>query len=69
MRDFGGMICLACGVELPAVLRWGASLRCLTCRELSAPIRTEFARWERELRLMQARLEELRAWAEAPTAA
>jgi hypothetical protein len=69
MRDFGQMICLACGSELPESLRWGASLRCQTCREHSAPLRTDFARWEREFRLMQARLEELRAWEEAPTAA
>lgn len=69
MRDFGRLICLACGVELPESLRWGASLRCQTCRELSAPLRTDFARWEQEFRVMRTRLDELRASVEAPTAA
>jgi|tagenome__1003787_1003787.scaffolds.fasta_scaffold20032976_3 hypothetical protein len=68
MRDFSRMICLACGAELPEALRWVASLRCQTCREVSAPLRTDFARWEREFSVMRARLDELRAWEEAPTA-
>ena len=69
MRDFGRIICLACGSELPEALRWAASLRCQTCRELNAPLRTDLASWEREFRVMRARLEELRGWEEAPTAA
>jgi hypothetical protein len=69
MRDFGRIICLACGSELPESLSWGASLRCHTCRELSAPLRTDLARWQREFRVMRARLDELRASEEAPTAA
>jgi hypothetical protein len=69
MRDFSGIICLACGAELPESLRRAASLRCQTCRELSSPLRTDLARWEREFRQMRARLEELRALEEAPTAA
>jgi hypothetical protein len=69
MRDVGAIICLACGVELPESLRCGGSLRCQTCRELSSPLRTDFARWEREFRLMRARLEELRALREEPAAA
>jgi hypothetical protein len=69
MRNLGVVICLACGSELPESLRFGASLRCHTCRELRAPLRTDLARWEREFRVMRARLDELRAWEEAPTAA
>jgi len=69
MRDFGRIICLACGSELPESLSWCASLRCQTCRELSAPLSTDLARWEREFRVMRARLDELRASEEAPTAA
>jgi hypothetical protein len=70
MSDLGGIICLACGVELPESLSWTASLRCHSCRELQSPLRAEFARWEREFRLMRSRLENLRDYsAEAPTAA
>ncbi|MDX6408329.1 MAG: hypothetical protein QOE13_1400 [Gaiellaceae bacterium] len=70
MPSLGGIICLACGVELPESLRWTASLRCHGCRELQSPLRAELARWEQEFRLMRVRLEDLRAYpAEAPTAA
>ncbi len=70
MSDLGGIICLACGVELPESLRWSASLRCHGCRDLSAPLRADFARWEKEFRLIRSRLESLRAYsAEAQTAA
>ena len=69
MRDFGRIICLACGSELPESLSCGASLRCHTCRELSAPLRTDLARGQREFRVMLARIDELRASEEAPTAA
>jgi hypothetical protein len=46
----GGIICLACGAQLPESLRWTASLRCHGCRELEAPLRADLARWERESR-------------------
>jgi hypothetical protein len=70
MSNLGGIICLACGIELPESLRWTASLRCHRCRELQSPLSAEFARWEQEFRLMRSRLESLRAYsAEAPTAA
>ena len=69
MHDFGGIICLACGLELPESLRWTASLRCHTCRELNSPLQADFARWEQEFRVMRARLENLRAGLEEPTAA
>jgi hypothetical protein len=70
MPDLGGIICLACGTELPESLRWTASLRCHTCRELNSPLSVDFARWEREFRVMRSRLDGLRDYsAEAPTAA
>jgi hypothetical protein len=70
MRNFGGIICLACGRELPESLRWAASLRCHDCRDLNTPLRAEFGRWEREYRLMRSRLDTLRLPAsDAPTAA
>ena len=70
MPDLGGIICLACGTELPESLRWTASLRCHECREVNAPLNADFARWEREFRLVRSRLEGLRNFsAEAPTAA
>jgi hypothetical protein len=70
VSDLGGIICLACGVELPESLRWTASLRCHGCRELDLPLRADFARREQESRLSRSRLETLRAHsAEAPTAA
>lgn len=70
MSDLGGIICLACGSELPESLRWTASLRCHRCRDANAPLSADFARWEREFRLMRSRLEGLRDYStEAPTAA
>jgi len=64
----GGIICLACGAQLPESLRWTASLRCHGCRELEAPLRADLARWEREFR--RALFETLGSSAgEAPTAA
>jgi hypothetical protein len=46
----GGIICLACGAELPESLRWTASLRCHGCRELEAPLRADLARLEKNSR-------------------
>jgi hypothetical protein len=46
----GGIICLACGAQLPEALRWTASLRCHGCRELEAPLRADLARSERNSR-------------------
>jgi hypothetical protein len=46
----GGIICLACGAQLPESLRWTASLRCHGCRELEAPLRADLARSERNSR-------------------
>jgi hypothetical protein len=70
VSDLGGLICLACGVELPESLRWAASLRCHGCRDLSSPLRADLARWEQEFRLIRSQLEGLRAYSvEAPTAA
>jgi hypothetical protein len=64
----GGIICLACGAQLPESLRWTASLRCHGCRELEAPLRADLARWERESR--RALFATLGSSAgEAPTAA
>jgi hypothetical protein len=64
----GGIICLACGAQLPESLRWTASLRCHRCRELEAPLRADLARWERESR--RTLFETLGSSAgEAPTAA
>jgi hypothetical protein len=65
MFDVERTICLACGRKLPESLRWMASLRCHDCRDGRAPLRADFARWERELRL---RIEPLQYWDE-PTAA
>jgi hypothetical protein len=48
MFSYGGLICLACGVELPEPLRWSASLRCHDCRELNAPLRVEHTQCEHE---------------------
>lgn len=50
MSRLGGLICLACGRDLPDSLRWTASLRCHDCRELNRPLRVEHGHWERELR-------------------
>jgi hypothetical protein len=70
VSDLAGIICLACGVELPESLRWTASLRCHGCRELDSPLRADFARWEQESRLIRSRVESLGAYsALAPTAA
>jgi hypothetical protein len=70
MSSFGGIICLACGGELPDSLRWAASLRCHNCRDVNAPVRADFGRWEREYRLMHTRLDTLRLpTSEAPSAA
>lgn len=70
MSSLGGIICLACGRELPDSLRWTASLRCHDCRDANAPLRADFGRWEREYRSMRLRLETLRRpSSEAPTAA
>jgi hypothetical protein len=57
MFGHGPFICLACGGELPEPLRRTASLRCLDCRELSAPLRVEHARRERALRLRRSILD------------
>ena len=45
-----GIICLACGAQLPESLRWTASRRCHGCRELEAPLRADLARSERNSR-------------------
>jgi hypothetical protein len=50
MSSRGGLICLACGGELPEPLRHTASLRCHDCRDLNVPLRVELARWEHALR-------------------
>jgi hypothetical protein len=70
MPDLGGIICLACGIDLPESLSWGAPRRCHSCRDFDSPLSTEFARWEQDFRLMRSRLESLRAYsADEPTAA
>jgi hypothetical protein len=48
MSSYGGLICLACGAELPEPLRATASLRCHDCRELNAPLRVEHTQCEHE---------------------
>lgn len=68
MSRLGGLICLACGRDLPDSLRWTASLRCHDCRELNTPLRVEYGHWERELR--RSLLDALRVDpSEEPTAA
>ncbi|MEN3311880.1 MAG: hypothetical protein V7645_1209 [Actinomycetota bacterium] len=57
MFSQGPFICLACGGELPEPLRRTASLRCHDCRELSAPLRVEHARWELTLRVRRSKLD------------
>jgi hypothetical protein len=57
MLSHGPFICLACGGELPEPLRRTASLRCLDCRDLSAPLRVEHTRWELALRVRNSRLD------------
>jgi hypothetical protein len=68
MSNQGHLICLACGDELPEPLRWTGSLRCHDCRALSAPIKIEYARWERAHKQWLAAVA---AWdsSETPTAA
>lgn len=70
MSSYGGLICLACGGELPEPLRRTASLRCHDCRDLNAPLQLEHARWERAFRLRRSTFD---SWAsdppEEPTAA
>jgi hypothetical protein len=63
----GGIICLACGAQLPQSLRWTASLRCHSCRELEAPLRADLARWEKNSR--RTLLELAFSSGETPTAA
>ena len=63
----GGIICLACGAQLPESLRWTASLRCHGCRELEAPLRAELARWEKRSR--RTLLEPAVSFGDTPTAA
>jgi hypothetical protein len=66
MSDLGGIICLACGAELSDSLRRLASLRCHDCKELQTPLRADLAGWERDFRLLHARLDRLRAaWVSA----
>jgi hypothetical protein len=62
MSRLGGLICLACGRDLPDSLRWTASLRCHDCREANALLRAELGRLERELRV--ALLEQ--PWSDPP---
>lgn len=69
MSELGGVICLACGGDLPDVLRRTASLRCHDCREGHTPLRADLAGWERDFRLLHARLDGLRASPMWPTAA
>jgi hypothetical protein len=57
MSNYVEPICLACGCELPGSLRWAASLRCHDCREANAPLRIEYARWERAHMLRRAMLD------------
>jgi hypothetical protein len=49
-----GLICLACGCELPEPLRRTASLRCHDCRALNAPLHVEHLRPEPTLELKNA---------------
>jgi hypothetical protein len=57
LTSHGAFICLACGGELAEPLRRAASLRCHDCRELNAPLRVEYARWERALRFSHSILD------------
>jgi hypothetical protein len=41
MRSGGRLLCLACGIPLPAVLRRAAALRCHDCLDDDAPLRAE----------------------------
>ncbi len=41
MRKGGHLLCMACGIALPAVLRRAASLRCHDCLEDDAPLRAD----------------------------
>jgi hypothetical protein len=49
-----GFTCLACGCEMPELLRRTASLRCHDCRALDAPLHVEHLRRERTLELKSA---------------
>jgi hypothetical protein len=41
MRNVVHFICLACGAQLPAVLRRAAALRCHDCIDDDAPLRAD----------------------------
>jgi hypothetical protein len=55
------LFCLSCGVELVDSLRHTASLRCHDCRDVDAPISSDFVRRAREI----SRAQSMRAFEDA----